>query len=126
MTRPFTTEEARALHAKLAAATGGAVGLRDEGLLESALAGAFQTFGGVPLYPTDREKAARIGYSLIANHPFADGNKRIGTFVMFVFLRLCGIRVTATNDEVVRMALAVANSEMDAHALTDWVLSHTA
>ena len=74
----FSSEKVKLLHQLMAEATGGSVGVRDEGLLDSAIEGAFATFDGVELYPSKEEKAAKLGYSLISNHAFVDGNKRIG------------------------------------------------
>lgn len=88
------------VHKLLASATGGGVGLRDSGLLESALESAFQTFDGKELYPTKQEKAARLGHSLITNHAFLDGNKRIGMHVMISFLEINGIRLNLTDEDV--------------------------
>ena len=79
----FDVEKVKLLHQLMAEATGGSVGVRDEDLLDSALESAFATFGGEELYPGKEEKAAKIGFSLISNHAFVDGNKRIGVYVMF-------------------------------------------
>ena len=81
-------EQIKRLHAKMIEATGGSDGIRDEGLLESALAAPFQTFDGEELYPSILGKIARMTYGIITNHPFVDGNKRIGTYVMLVLLEL--------------------------------------
>ena len=89
--------------------TGGTVGIRDEALLESAIDAPFQTFMSEELYPTLVEKAARLGYGLVANHPFIDGNKRIGVFSMLVFLDVNGYNVTFTDDELVSMTLKLAD-----------------
>ncbi len=72
------------LHQQLIEATGGSPGLRDEGLLESALSAPFQSFAETSAYPSLQQKAARLGYGLVKNHPFVDGNKRIGTHVVNV------------------------------------------
>ena len=77
----FSSEKVKLLHQLMAQATGGSVGVRDEGLLDSAIEGAFATFDGVELYPLKEEKAAKLGYSLISNHAFVDGNKRIGVYL---------------------------------------------
>lgn len=106
----------------MAQATGGGVGLRDEGLLDGALQNVFQTFDGEELYPTKQEKAARLGYSLISNHAFLDGNKRIGMYIMISFLRMNGIRLDLTDDEIVRVGKAVATGEMDYEKLHQWIL----
>ena len=82
----FSSEKVKLLHQLIAQETGGSIGLRDEDLLESALDGAFATFDGQELYPTKEEKGARLGYTLISNHAFVDGNKRIGMYVMLTFL----------------------------------------
>ena len=89
----FSKDKVLLLHKLLAEATGGSIGLRDEGLLESALDGIYATFGGKELYPTKEEKGARLGYTLISNHAFVDGNKRIGMYVMLTFLEVNGIRL---------------------------------
>lgn len=109
------------LHQMLTEETGGDPGLRDAGLLDAALESAFATFDGAELYPTVSEKAARLGFSLIANHAFVDGNKRIGMLVMLVFLRLNGIELNTTSAELARVGLAVAAGEMRYNALLRWI-----
>ena len=79
------------LHEQLIAETGGSSDLRDEGMLDSALNAPFQTFGGEDIYPSLQQKAARLCFGLVKNHPFVDGNKRIGAHVMLVFLALNGV-----------------------------------
>ncbi len=98
--------------------------MRDEGLLESALETAFSSFGGQEFYPTKEEKGARLGYNLISNHAFADGNKRIGVYVMLTFLEVNGIRLDCTNEEVVEIGLGVADGSMDYEMLLHWVREH--
>lgn len=112
------------LHKQLISETGGLPGLRDEGLLESALEAPFQSFGGEELYPSIQQKAARLGYGLIKNHPFADGNKRIGTHTMLVFLALNGIELDYTQEELENIILKIAASEVQAEALLQWLLNH--
>ncbi len=113
------------LHELIARETGGEVGIRDEAMLESALENAYATFDGDELYPTKQEKAARIGFSLISNRAFVDGNKRIGMHVMIVFLEIAGLHVNATNEDVARVGLAVASGEMKYEDLLKWVISNT-
>ena len=120
----FSKEKVLLLHRLIAEETGGSIGLRDEGLLESALEAAFSTFGGVELYPTKEEKGARLGYNLISNHAFVDGNKRIGMYVMLTFLEVNGIHMDCTNDDVAETGLAVASGKMDYDALLQWVKDH--
>ena len=122
----FSKEKVKLLHQYIAQETGGSIGVRDEGLLESALESVFATFGGQELYPTKEEKGARLGFTLISNHAFVDGNKRIGMYVMLTFLEVNGIRIEATNDEVADVGLKVAAGKMDYESLLDWVRSHRA
>lgn len=122
----LSTEKVLALHAMVARATGGSVGLRDEGLLDSALETAFSGFGGQEFYPTIEEKAARLGHSLIANHAFVDGNKRIGIFVMLTFLQVNDVTLNITNQDVIDTALGVAAGRMDYDALLAWIRAHRA
>ena len=120
----FSKEKVLLLHRIMAQATGGSVGVRDEGLLESALEAAFSEFGGVEFYPTKEEKAARLGYSLISNHAFVDGNKRIGLYIMLTFLEVNGIHMDCTNEDVVHAGLSVAAGTMDYEGLLAWVREH--
>ncbi len=121
----FSKEKVLLLHQIMAEATGGSVGVRDNGLLESALEGCFVTFDGIELYPSKEEKGARLGYSLISNHAFVDGNKRIGVYIMLSFLELNGIKIDATNDEIVYIGLSVADGSMKYDDLLDWVKKHS-
>lgn len=120
----FSKEKVLLLHQLMAEATGGSVGVRDEALLESALENAFATFGGQELYPSKEEKGARIGYTLISNHAFVDGNKRIGMYVMLTFLEVNGIRLDCTNEDIIEAGLGVASGAMDYEALLQWVRDH--
>ena len=112
------------IHTKLTAVTGGADGVRENGLLESALEAPFQTFGGYELYPTIEEKAARLGASLVGNHPFVDGNKRIGVHAMFVFLALNGIEPQYTQQELADLGIALADGSMKYEELLEWLRKH--
>ena len=117
----FSREKVLLLHQLVIEETGGAADVRDLDLLDSALASAFQTFDGKELYPTKEEKAARIGYSLISNHAFVDGNKRIGMYILLTFLETNGIRLHPSVDEVARVGFAVARGEMDYDGLLAWI-----
>ncbi len=114
------------MHEQLLAQTGGMPGVRDEGLLQSALEAPFQSFDGDDIYPSIQQKAARLGYGLIKNHPFLDGNKRIGTHVMLVFLCLNGIELDYTQKELEDIILSVAASEVGSDDLLRWLLQHEA
>lgn len=117
----LSNEKVRYLHELVTKETGGDSNIRDTSLLDSALASAFQTFGGVELYPTKEEKGARIGYSLISNHAFVDGNKRIGMLVMLVFLEINGVKIKPTVADVARVGIAVASGEMKYEHLLEWI-----
>lgn len=93
-------------------------------MLNSALESAFQTFDGKELYPTKEEKGARIGYALISNHAFVDGNKRIGMYVLLTFLETNGIKIHPSVDDVARVGLAVAAGEMKYEDLPEWILEN--
>lgn len=122
----FSKDKVLLLHKLIAEETGGSIGVRDEGLLESALEGAFASFDGKDLYPTKEEKAARLGYTLISDHAFVDGNKRIGMYVMMTFLEVNGIRLECTNEEVAEVGLGVASGKIKYEELLDWVICHRA
>ena len=109
------------LHKLITEETGGDPNVRDIALLNSALESAFQTFDGQELYPTKEEKGARIGYALISNHAFVDGNKRIGMYVLLTFLETNGIKIRPTVDDVARVGLAVAAGEMQYEDLLEWI-----
>ena len=120
----FSKEKVKLLHQILAEATGGSVGVRDEGLLDSALESAFSGFGDQEFYPSKEEKGARLGYALISNHAFVDGNKRIGTYIMLTFLEMNGIRIHCTDEELVHIGLSVADGSMKYEELLQWVRDH--
>jgi len=117
----FSQEKVLLLHQLITQETGGDPGLRDIGLLDSALESAYATFDGIDLYPSKAEKAARIGFSLISNHAFVDGNKRIGMYIMLTFLEVNGLKARPTNAEVVRVGLSVAAGSMKYEELLHWV-----
>ena len=112
------------LHTQLIQQTGGSEGVRDYNLLYSALETPFQSFGGDELYPTIQAKAARLGYGLIKNHCMIDGNKRIGTHSMLVFLALNGIELKYMQKELYETILDVAAGKIEYEELLQWVLDH--
>ena len=120
----FSREKVKLLHQLMAEATGGSVGVRDERLLDSAIENAFATFGGDELYSSKEEKAASLAYSLISDHAFVDGNKRIGVYVMLSFLELNGIRIEATDDDVIRLGLGTADGSMKREDILAWIRKH--
>lgn len=112
------------LHRDLIMETGGTDGLRDEGLLDSALNAPFQGFGGTDTFPSLQQKAARLGFGLIQNHAFVDGNKRIGAHAMLVFLALNGIELSYTQKELSDMVLNVAAGASSFENVVQWILNH--
>ena len=112
------------MHEQLITQTGGSTGLRDEGMLDSALNAPFQTFGGEDVYPSLQQKATRLCFGLVKNHPFVDGNKRIGAHVMLVFLALNGIELQHTQAELSEVILQLAAGTLQSTDLLDWILSH--
>lgn len=105
--------------------TGGEDGVRDMGLLESALQSAYATFDCKELYPTKEEKAARLGVGLVSNHAFVDGNKRIGMYVLMAFLQINGVPFDASDDEIVRVGLSLAEGKMKYEELLAWIRENT-
>lgn len=112
------------LHSQLIEETGGTDGIRDEGLLDSALAAPFQSFGDIDIYPSIQQKAARLGYELVKNHAFVDGNKRIGAHAMLVFLVLNKIDLDYTQDDLSDAFLKVAAGAMTQAGLLEWIVCH--
>ncbi len=119
-----SVDELLDLHRMMIDTIGGSHGVRDRGAAESALAQPFMTFGGEDLYPTLADKASALGFSLINNHPFIDGNKRVGHAAMKSFLRLNQHDLVADIDEQERVVLAVAAGELGREEFTEWVKAH--
>ena len=122
--RHLSVSEVIALHRQVIEQSGGSHGVRDLGALESALAQPRQTFGGAELHPNVQQKAAALGFSLIASHPFIDGNKRIGHAAMEVFLLLNGFEINAPVAEQERLILEIAQGNSSREALNEWLKLH--
>lgn len=120
----ISKEQVLSLHSELVADFGGLDGIRDEAMLDSALNAPFQTFEGVDLYPGVIEKAARIGFGLVKNHPFVDGNKRIGTHMMLMFLNLNNVSLEYEDNELVEVIFSIASGDMDDKRLQEWIENH--
>ena len=121
----FSQDKVLLLHQLITQETGGDNGVRDFGLLDSALESAFATFDGKELYLSKEEKGAHIGFSLISNHAFVDGNKRIVMYVMLAFLQINGIHIHPANDEVVRVELSIAAGKTKYDVLLIWIKKNT-
>ena len=113
------------LHRAILEQSGESSGLRDEGLLESAVYRPQASFGGQDLYPDLFTKAAALGHSLVSNHPFVDGNKRVGFEAMRLMLRLNGYDIHAALEEKLHFVLAIAKSERSEQAIADWLKQHS-
>ena len=120
----LTKEQIIYLHKQLIQEFGGIGGIRNENLLESAITSPFQTFSSKEFYPTIEEKAARLGYGLVSNHCFFDGNKRIGAHAMLVFLALNDIQLDFTQEELIQIFLDLASNNSDYNTLLIWIRSH--
>jgi death-on-curing protein len=122
--RYLTLGEVVELHRRLLEATGGAAGIRDLPALESALALPRTTFDGADLYPTLAEKAAALCFALVQNHPFVDGNKRVGHAAMETFLVLNGAEIDAHTDDQERVMVHLAAGRLNRAELLDWLRQH--
>lgn len=124
MIRYLSLAEVLELHRSVIESWGGAAGIRDLGALESALAQPRQTFAGQDLYPDITSKAAALCYSLVLNHPFVDGNKRIGHATMETFLIVNGYEVRANVDEQEKVMLELAAGKLSRDTFVEWVKLH--
>jgi len=122
--RYLTLGELIELHRRIIDQSGGANGIRDLALAESALAQPQMSFGGTELHPTLAEKAAALRFSLVMNHPFLDGNKRIGHAAMETFLVMNGFELNANIDDAESVILRLAAGELERLPFTDWVVEH--
>lgn len=120
----ISKEQVLILHERLIEATGGTKGIRDEGMLDSALSNPFQSFGGNELYPSIQAKAAQLCYGLVKNHAMIDGNKRIGTHVMLVFLLLNGYELLYGQKELSDVVLALASGQIGYEDMLRWIIEH--
>ena len=120
----FTKEQIIKLHEQIIAQTGGETGIRDMKLLDSAIAAPFQSFDNNDLYPSIQSKAARLCYGIIKNHPFVDGNKRIGTHVMLLFLYFNNIELEYTQKELSDFILKLASGVKSYEDLLNWIDEH--
>ena len=120
----LTVSEILRLHQKLLDATGGLSGTRDLGLLESAVYSANQVFGEEEAYPTVEQRATRLAYAITQNHPFVDGNKRIGMLVMLMTLRLNHVQIQYTQAELIQLGLSVADNSYRYEDILAWINNH--
>ena len=121
----FSNEQIVKIHSSLITKTGGIDGIREYNLLDSSLKSIFQTFDGKELYPSILDKAAQLCYSLIENHPFLDGNKRIGVHLMLIFLKINGIDLNYTQEALIDFGLKIASGKMKKDEIKEWFGNHS-
>lgn len=121
----LTKEQILMLHSMVIKQSGGLDGVRDNGLLDMALHAPFQTFENVELYPSIQNKAARLCFSIISNHPFIDENKRIGILAMLVFLDVNQVIVNCSNQDIIELGLGVASGKYNTDNIMDWIITHS-
>ena len=120
----LSTQKVLQLHRFLIQETGGLDGIRDEGLFDSAVQRPFATFGGQDLYPSIEEKAAKLGVTLTKNHAFLDGNKRIGTYALLIFLDVNGVAMEYSDEDLIALGLGMADGKLEYEGVLDWIHSH--
>lgn len=120
-----TTEDVIAIHQRIIERTGGLEGLRDRGGLEAALRAPLQTFGDAELFPDDIDKIARLGYGLVSNHAFVDGNKRIAAMMVQLLLKWNGYTLVLQRGELADMFISMAAGNAGQAELAEWILRHS-
>ena len=120
----LTREEILRFHERLIEQYGGSHGIRDEKLLDSALNIPFQSFGDFEFYPTVLEKAVRLCFGLVENHPFIDGNKRVGAMALLTTLNINNISLRTDSDELSKVTLSLSSGKIDYEDLLRWVREH--
>lgn len=120
----LSKEQVLMLHDRLIKTSGGSRGIRDEGMLDSALSNPFQSFGGEELYPSIQAKAAQLCFGLVKNHAMLDGNKRLGVHTMLVFLALNGYELYYSQRELSDTILALAEGKLEAEDILQWIIRH--
>ncbi|MDF2608529.1 MAG: death on curing protein [Lachnospiraceae bacterium] len=121
----LSKEQILMLHSMAIKQSGGLDGVRDNGLLDMAMHAPFQTFESTELYPSIQSKAARLCFSIISNHPFIDGNKRIGILAMLVFLDVNQVEVNCSNQDIIELGLGIASGKYNTDFIIDWIISHS-
>ena len=121
----LSKSQVQLLHTQLIEQTGGIDGIRDDGLLDSALCAPFQSFDGIDAFPSIQQKAARLGFGLVKNHPFVDGNKRVGAMAALVFLDINGLEFGASDEDFTDVVMHVASGKMLKAEITLFLKQHS-
>ncbi|SHK52919.1 death on curing protein [Anaerocolumna jejuensis DSM 15929] len=121
----LSKEQILTLHSMVIKQSAGLDGVRDNGLLDMALHAPFQTFESTELYPSIQNKAARLSFSIISNHPFIDGNKRIGILAMLVFMDVNQLEVNCSNQDIIELGLGAASGKYNTDFIIDWIIAHS-
>ena len=124
--KEISKEQIIKLHTQLVEETGGSVDIRDEGMLDSAVSTPYASFAGIEPFPTVIEKASRLGFGLIKNHPFIDGNKRIGAHALILMLKINGVTIDYDDQDLIDTILKVADGSFGYEELLAWVKAHIA
>ena len=123
--KKISREQVLMLHSMLINQSGGIDGIRDNGLLDSALNMPFQSFNNEDFYPSIQGKAAQLCYGIINNHPFIDGNKRIGILAMLVFLKINHVEIQCQDEEIIKLGLDIASGKHDSSYIMEWIILHS-
>lgn len=123
--KKISRDQVLKLHSMVIKQSGGIDGIRDNGLLDSALNMPFQSFNNEELYPSIQGKAARLCYSIINNNPFIDGNKRIGILAMLVFLNINHVIIQCKDDDIIDLGLGVASGKYNSSYIMEWIILHS-
>lgn len=120
----LTIKELIVFHERIISKSGGSSGIRDLGLIKSALQRPYATFDGMDLYDTTEKKISVLVYSLISNHGFVDGNKRVGVAILVLLCKLNNVLIKFTQDELIDLGLNVASGKLNDLDIYDWILTH--
>lgn len=123
--KKISRDQVLMLHSMVIKQSGGIDGIRDNGLLDSALHTPFQSFDNEDLYPSIQGKAARLCYSIVNNHPFIDGNKRIGILVMLVFLEINNVIIQCQDKDIIDLGLGIASGKYDSTYIMEWIIMNS-
>jgi len=123
--KKISSDQVLILHSMVIKQSGGIAGIRDNGLLDSALNSPFQSYDNEELYPSIQGKAAQLCYGIINNHPFIDGNKRIGILITLVFLKINNVFIHCQDDDIIDLGLGIASGKYNSSYIMNWIIMHS-